>query len=130
MYYIYYVIIGILFSCKNGNPALCDSMDGPYVHYAELNHTKTNTCSVTQLCPVLCDSMDCIRPGFPVLHRLLESVQTHVCWAGDAVNHLILCCFLLLLPSTFPSIRVFSNELALCIRWPKYWSYDINYVES
>ena len=38
-------------------------------------------------------------------------------------NHLILCCLLLLLPSVFPSIKVFSNELALCIRWPKYWSF-------
>ena len=43
-------------------------------------------------------------------------------------NHLILCCPLLFLPSMFPSIRVFSNESALCIRWPKYWSFsfDIN----
>ena len=74
--------------------------------------------------------MDCSRPGFPVLHRLLEFAQTHVHWAGDAVqlSHSLL--FLFLLPSVFPSIKVFSNELALCIRWPKYWSYDINYVES
>ena len=41
-------------------------------------------------------------------------------------NHLILCCPLLLLPSIFPSIRVFSNELALCIRWPKYWSFSLS----
>ena len=41
-------------------------------------------------------------------------------------NHLILCCPLLLLPSIFPSIRVFSNESALCIRWPKYWSFSFN----
>ena len=41
-------------------------------------------------------------------------------------NHLILCHPLLLLPSIFPSIRVFSGELALCIRWPKYWSFSIN----
>jgi len=41
-------------------------------------------------------------------------------------SHLILCCPLLLLPSIFPSIRVFSNELALCIRWPKYWSFSFN----
>ena len=40
-------------------------------------------------------------------------------------NHLILCCPLLLLPSIFPSIRIFSNELALCIRWPNYWSFSI-----
>ena len=41
-------------------------------------------------------------------------------------NHLILCCPLLLLPSIFPSIRVFSNESVLCIRWPKYWSFRIS----
>ena len=45
-------------------------------------------------------------------------------------NHLILCCPLLLLPSIFPSIRVFSNELALCIRWPKYWSFSFNISPS
>ena len=44
--------------------------------------------------------------------------------------HLILCCPLLLLPSIFPSIRVFSNELALCIRWPKYWSFSFNISPS
>ena len=45
-------------------------------------------------------------------------------------NHLILCCPLLLLPSVFPSIRVFSNESALCIRWPKYWNFSFNISPS
>ena len=45
-------------------------------------------------------------------------------------NHLILCCPLLLLPSSFPSIRIFSNESALCIRWPKYWSFSFNISPS
>ena len=45
-------------------------------------------------------------------------------------NHLIFCCPLLLLPSIFPSIRVFSNESALCIRWPKYWSFNFNISPS
>ena len=45
-------------------------------------------------------------------------------------NHLILCHPLLLLPSIFPSIRVFSNESALCIRWPKYWSFSFNVSPS
>ena len=45
-------------------------------------------------------------------------------------SHLILCCPLLLLPSIFPSIRVFSNESALCIRWPKYWSFSFNIIPS
>ena len=45
-------------------------------------------------------------------------------------NHLILCCHLLLLPSVFPSIRVFSNESALCIRWPKYWDFSFSISPS
>ena len=66
--------------------------------------------------------MDCSTPGFSALHYLLELAQTHVHRVGDAIQHLSLCPSLLLLPSIFPSIRVFSNELALCIRWPEYWS--------
>ena len=64
--------------------------------------------------------MDCSMPGFPVLHYLLEFAQIHVHWIS---NHLILSCLLLLPPSIFPSIRVFSSELVLRIRWPKYWSF-------
>ena len=73
--------------------------------------------------------MDCSTPGFPVHHQLLELTQTHVHQVGDAIqssNHLILCHPLLLLPSVFPTIRVFSDESVLCIRWPKYWSFSIS----
>ena len=59
---------------------------------------------------------------------LLKLTQLH--WVGDVTNHLILCCPLLLLPSIFPSIRVFSNESTLCIRWPKYWSFSFNISPS
>ena len=78
--------------------------------------------SVAQLCPALCDPMDCSTPGFPALHHLLEFVQTHAHCIDGAIqtSHPLLP--LLLRPSIFHSIRVFSNELALCIRWPKYWS--------
>ena len=65
-------------------------------------------------------------PGLPVHHQLPESTQTQVHWVGDASSHLILCCPLLFLPSIFPSIRVFYNESALHIRWPKYWSFSFN----
>ena len=84
--------------------------------------------SVTQSCPTLCSPMNCSTPGLPVHHQLPESTQTHVHWVGDLIssNHLILYRPLLLLPSIFPSIRVFSNESALCIRWPKYWSFSFN----
>ena len=77
-----------------------------------------------------CDPMDCSTPGFPVHHQLLELAQTHVHWVGDAINHLILCCPLLHLPSIFPSIRVFSKESILSIRWPKYWSFSFSISPS
>ena len=73
--------------------------------------------------------MDCSTPGLPVHHQLLEFTQTHVHRVGDAIQHLILC-RPLLLPSIFPSIRVFSNESALYIRWPKYWGFSFNFSPS
>ena len=81
-------------------------------------------------CPTLCEPMDCNMPGFPVLHHLLEFAQTHVHCVSDAFNHVIFCRFLLLLPSIFPSIRVFPNESALRIRWPKYWSFSFSISPS
>ena len=74
--------------------------------------------------------MDCSTPGFPVYHQLPGPTQIHVHWVSDASNHLILCHPLLLLPSIFLSIRVFSNESALRIRWPKYWSFSFNLSPS
>ena len=80
-------------------------------------------------CVWLCDPMDCSIPDFPVLHYLLEFAQILLYWSIKLVmlcNHLILCCPLLLLPSIFPSIRVFSNESAPRIRWLKYWSFSFS----
>ena len=75
--------------------------------------------------------MECSIPRFPVLHNFLEFSQTQVHYVGDAIQpyHLLLCPFLLL-PSIFPSIRVFSNEFALCIRWQKYWSFSFSISSS
>ena len=87
-------------------------------------------CSVAQLCLTPRNAMDCSMPDFPVLHYLLEFAQTRVHWVDDAINHLILCHPLLLLPSIFPSIRVFSNESTLNIRWPKYWRFSISISPS
>ena len=89
-----------------------------------LQKLPVSCCSVAQSCPTLCDPMDCSTPGFPVLttsQSLLKLMSTEPVMPS---NHLILCRPLLLLPSIFPSIRIFSNELALCIRWPKYWSFS------
>ena len=73
--------------------------------------------------------MDCSTPCFPVLHQLLKLAQTHIHRVSDAI-HLILCRPLLLPPSIFPSIRVFSNESVLRIRWPKYWSFSFSNSSS
>ena len=72
--------------------------------------------------------MNCSMLGFPVLHYILEFVQTRVHWVNDAPC--LIFCHPLLLPSIFPSIRVFSNQLILCIRWPKYWSFSFNISPS
>ena len=82
--------------------------------------------SVTQSCLSICIPLDCRMPGFPVHHQLPELTQTHVHWVDDAIqpSHL-------LSPASspalyFPSIRVFSNESALHIRLPKYWSFSFS----
>ena len=98
------------------------------------NETKTLSniiccCSlVTQWCLNFCDPVDCSMTGF----------QTHVHWVGDAIqpshslslHHLILCHSLLLLASVFPRIRVFSNESAVRVRWPEYWSFRFSISSS
>ena len=86
--------------------------------------------SVTQSCQTLCDPMDCSMPGSPVHHLLPEVAQTHFHCVTDAIQLLILCRPLLLLTSNFPSIRVFSNESVLLIRWPKYWSFSFSISSS
>ena len=80
-------------------------------------------------CLTFCDPMDCSMSGFPVHHQLLELARV----SRESVmpsNHLILCHPLLLLPSIFPSIRVFSNESVLNIRWPKDWSFSFSISSS
>ena len=74
--------------------------------------------------------MDCSMPGFPVLHHLSELTQTHAHWVSDAIKPSCPLSPLLLLPSIFPSIRVFSNESALPIRRPKYWSFSFSISPS
>ena len=73
--------------------------------------------------------MDYSTPGFPAYHQLTELAQTSVKLVMPS-NHLILCRPLVLLPSTFPSIKVFSNESVLCIRWPKYHSFGFSISPS
>ena len=87
--------------------------------------------SVTQSCVMLCNPTDCSTPGFPVHHQLLELTHVHSCslsrWCHPTSY---LLSSLLLLPSIFPSIRVFWNESALHIRWAKYWSFSFSISAS
>ena len=83
------------------------------------------------MCLTLYDPINCSTPGLPVHHQLLESTLKPM--SIESVmpfNHLILCRPLLLLSSIFPSIRVFSNESTLCIRWAKFWSFSFNVSPS
>ena len=83
-------------------------------------------CSAAKSCPTLCDPMSCSKPGFPVLHYLLEFAQIHVYWVGNAIEPFQPLPPSSPLPSLFPSISIFSNESAVCIMWPKYWSFSIS----
>ena len=74
--------------------------------------------------------MDCSTPDLPAHYQLPQSTQTNAIESVMPSNHLILCHPLLLLPSIFPSIRIFSNESVLPIRWPKYWSFSYNISPS
>ena len=74
--------------------------------------------------------MDCSTPSFTVHHQLLELAQTHVHQVTDAIQPSHPLSSLLLLPSIFSSIRVFSSESVLCIRWPKYWSFSLSISPS
>ena len=83
-------------------------------------------CSVAQSCPMTVTSWTAASQAslfFTISQSLLKlmSIESVI-----PSNHLVLCCPLLLLPSVFPSIRVFSNYLGLCIRWPKYWTFSFN----
>ena len=76
--------------------------------------------SVAQSCRTLCDPMNCSTPGLPVITNSRSSLGLTSIESVMPSSHLILCCPLLLLPPIPPSIRVFSNESTLCMRWPKY----------
>ena len=81
--------------------------------------------SVAQLCLTLCDPINHSMPGLPIHHQLPMSIESVM-----PSSHLIFCCPLLLLPSIFPSIRVFSSESTLLMRWPKDWTFSFNISPS
>ena len=91
---------------------------------------RFSSVQLSQSCLTPCEPMDCSTPGFPVHHRLWSLHKLMSIKSVMPSNHLIFCCPLLLLPSIFPSIRVFSNESVLCIRWPKYWCFSFSISPS
>ena len=87
-------------------------------------------CSLAESCLALCYPMDCSMPSSPVLHYFLECSNSMSIKSVMLSNHLILCCPFLLLPLMVSSISIFSNESALHIRWPKYWSFSFSMSSS
>ena len=98
------------------------------ISFSSLSSLQFN--SVAQSCPTLCNPMNLSTPGLPVHHQLPEFTQTHLQESVMPSSHPILCCPLLLLPPILPSIRVFSNESILRMRWPKYWSFSFSIIPS
>ena len=111
------------------SPPLIGALLISFAFHEYLNVLECCCCSVTKWCLTLSNPMDCSMPVFPVHHQLPELAQTHVQRVGDAIqpSHPLP---LPLLLSIFSSIRVFLNELALCIRWPKYWNFSLSISPS
>ena len=126
-----------LISCI-GRRVLCHWATREVLMYREdikiLVKVSVQFSSVGQSCPTLCDPMNRSTPGLPVHHQLPEFTQTHVHWVGYVIqpSHPVIssCRPLFLLPPIPPSIRVFSNESILCMRWPKYWSFGFSISPS
>ena len=89
-----------------------------------------SSCSVAKSCPTLCYPINCSMPGFPVLHNLPSLFKFMSIESVMPSNHLILCHFLLLPPSIFPSIRVFIYKPVLCITRPKFWRFSFSISPS
>ena len=122
-----FVHLGITRSIKSGSWVL------RMLNFSRSCHSFPSSAqysSVAQSYPTLCNTMNHSMPELPVYHQLPESTQTHVHWVSDAIQPSHPLSSLLLLPSIFPCIRVFSNESALRIRWPKYWSFSFSISPS
>ena len=121
--YIYiYIISHLLY------PFIYDGHLGCFHGLAIVNRVSVSVqfSAVTQSCPTLCDPIDCSMPGFPVHHQLLKLAQTHVHQVSDTIQLFHLLWSPSPLAFSLSSIRVFSNESVLCIRWPKYWSFSFS----
>ena len=114
--------------CRGGGTDCSRVYMGPFeggrhdLNYLHQRFSSLMFNSVTHSCPTLCYPTDCSTPGLPVHPNSQTLLKLMSIELEMPSNDLILCHSLLLLPSIFPSIRVFSNELVLRIRWPTYWS--------
>ena len=115
------VICGNKLVDREAYGTLCWRGEGLFRYFSSVQFS-----SVVQSCPTLCSPMDCSMPGLPVITNSRTPLRLRTTESVMPSNYLILCHSLLLLPSIFPSIRVFSNESVLCIRWPKYWSFSFS----
>ena len=97
---------------------------------SELTVTLVQFSSVAQSCPTLGNPMNRSTPGLPVHHQLPSSLKLTSIESVMPSSHLNLCRPLFLLPPIPPSIRVFSNESVLHMRWPKYWSFSFSIIPS
>ena len=102
---------------------MTDTKNNQYSHSVQFT-------SVAQSYPTLFDPMNRSTPGLPVHHNSRSSLKLTSIESVMPSSHLIFCCPLLLLPPISPSIRVFSNESTLCMRWPKYWSFSFSIIPS
>jgi len=91
---------------------------------------SASCCSAAQSFLTLCNPMDCSMLGLPAPHHLSKYAQVHVYCIGDVIQPSHPLYPLLLLPSIFPSLRKFSNEFVVHIRWPKYWSFSFSISHS
>ena len=101
-----------------------------YFYQLQAKEKPKQFSSVAQSCPTLCDPMNHSTPGLLVHHQLPELLKLMSIELLMPSSHLILCHPLLLLPSIFPSIRVFSDESVLPITWQKYWSFSFSISPS
>ena len=100
---------------------------GKLINYRnKINQLSVQFHSVAQSCLTICDHMNRSTPGLLVHHHNQSSLKLTSIESVMPSSHFILCRPLLLLPSIFPSIRILSNESALCIRWPEYWSFSFS----
>ena len=118
-----------LMRCSSGHGLLCVVIMVMFCEVVLWLHS-VQLSSVTQSCLTLCNPMDCSTQASLSITNSWSLPKLMSIESVMPSNHLILCCPLLLLPLVFPSIRVFSNESALFIRWPKYWSFSFNISPS